>query len=101
MRVFILGLLLLVSTASFSQWIAVKPYLQNAEPTSIHIMWETSSDNATEVEYGLTNGLGTTITGTSATGFATSQVHDVYLTGLQPATKYFYKAKTGSLERLH
>ena len=89
--------ILFLSAQVFSQSLVVKPYLQNAEPTSIHIMWETSSDNATSVEYGLTNALGTTVSGTSATGFGLSQVHDVELTGLQPATRYYYKAITGSI----
>ena len=64
----------------------------------MHVMWETNSDNSTSVEYGLTNALGSTTSGTSATGNGASQVHDVELTGLQPATKYYYKAVTGSTE---
>jgi len=46
----------------------------------------------------LTNALGTSVSGTSATGFGFSQVHDVQLTGLELATKYYYKAVTGSVE---
>lgn len=88
----------LLSTQVFAQSMDVKPYLQNAEPTSIHIMWETSSDNSTSVEYGLTNALGTTVSGTAATGFGASFVHDVQLTGLDPATKYYYKTVTSSTE---
>ncbi|MDP6909035.1 MAG: FN3 domain-containing metallophosphoesterase family protein, partial [Flavobacteriales bacterium] len=76
----------------------VKPYLQNAEPTSIHVMWETNTDNSTTVEYGLTSSLGSSMSGTAATGNGASFVHDVELTGLQPATKYYYKAITGSTE---
>jgi hypothetical protein len=89
---------LLISSMALGQSMVVKPYLQNAEPTSIHIMWETGTDNSTSIEYGLTNALGTTVTGTASTGFVLSQVHDVHLTGLQPATKYYYKAITGSTE---
>lgn len=76
----------------------VKPYLQNAEPTSIHVMWETSTDNSTSVEYGLTTSLGMTVSGTAVTGNGSSQIHDVGLSGLTPATKYYYKTITGSLE---
>lgn len=82
----------------FAQNIIVKPYLQNAEPNSIHIMWETSTNGSTEVDYGLTNTLGTTVTGTSETGFILSRIHDVHLTGLQPATKYYYKVRTDNTE---
>lgn len=84
------------SFSAFSQSLVVKPYLQNAEPTSIHILWETGTDNSTTVEYGLTTGLGTSVSGTSVTGSGASQLHDVELTGLQPATSYYYKAITGS-----
>ena len=81
-----------------AQNMTVKPYLQNAEPTSIHIMWETSSSGSSTVEYGLTNALGSTANGSAITGFITSRIHDVELTGLEPATKYYYKTVTGSLE---
>ena len=83
---------------SYSQTLVVKPYLQHAEPTSMHVMWETSTNNSSVVEYGLANTLGSTATGTAFTGSGASYVHDVELTGLQPATKYYYKAVTGSLE---
>ena len=76
----------------------VKPYLQNAEPTSIHIMWETDMDNSTTVEYGLTTSLGTSVPGSAVTGNGASQIHDVGLTGLTPATKYYYKTVTGTME---
>jgi len=92
-----LSLVLFASTC-FSQTLVVKPYLQNAEPTSIHIMWETSSNNASVVEYGPTSSLGSSVSGTAFTGSGSSYVHDVELTGLQPATKYYYKAVTGSVE---
>jgi hypothetical protein len=98
MRLSLLFAALFISSGLIAQTLVVKPYLQNADPTSMHVMWETSSDNSTSVEYGLTNSLGTTVSGTAITGNGASQVHDVELTGLTPATKYFYKAITGSLE---
>jgi len=82
----------------FGQNMTVKPYLQNAEPTSMHIMWESSTSGSSDVEYGLTNALGSSVSGSSITGFGISRIHDVALTGLQPATKYYYKTVTGSLE---
>jgi hypothetical protein len=98
MRSFLSLVLLLTTLLTSAQNMVVKPYLQNAEPTSIHIMWETSSDNSTTVEYGTTTSLGTSVVGTAFTGSGSSYVHDVELTELQPATKYYYKAVTGSLE---
>ncbi|MCF8460286.1 MAG: fibronectin type III domain-containing protein [Flavobacteriales bacterium] len=83
---------------SVAQNMTVKPYLQNAEPTSMHVMWESSTSGSSTVEYGLTNALGSTANGSSITGFGISRIHDVELSGLQPATKYFYKTVTGSLE---
>ncbi|MGB1318499.1 MAG: metallophosphoesterase, partial [Flavobacteriales bacterium] len=41
--------------------------------------------------------LGTSVSGSAATGFGVSRIHDVHLTGLQPATKYFYRATTDDL----
>lgn len=98
MRLHFTALAILTSSVAFSQNMVVKPYLQNAEPTSIHIMWETSSNNSSTVEFGTTTSLGTTTIGTAFTGSGASYVHDVELTGLQPATKYYYKAVTGTLE---
>jgi phosphodiesterase/alkaline phosphatase D-like protein len=82
----------------FAQNIVVKPYLQNAEPTSMHVMWETSTAGASEVQYGTTTALGTTVQATIATGSGISRICDAHLTGLQPATKYYYKAVTNVTE---
>jgi hypothetical protein len=98
MRSFLSLAFSLAALVASAQNLVVKPYLQNAEPTSIHIMWETSSDNSSTVEYGTTTSLGTSVVGTAFTGSGSSYVHDVELTGLQPATKYYYKVVTGSLE---
>lgn len=81
-----------------SQTIVVEPYLQDAEPNSMVIMWETSSDNSTSVEYGLTASLGLVASGTAITGNGTSQIHTVNLTGLAPGSRYYYKAITGTTQ---
>lgn len=92
--------LVLTSLTSYvlAQTIVVQPYLQDAEPTSMAIMWETDSDNATSVEYGLTAALGTLASGTAVTGNGSSQIHTVVLSGLTPGTRYYYKAITGTTE---
>lgn len=98
MRLSLLFSILLISSGLNAQNMVVKPYLQNAEPTSIHIMWETDSDNSTSVDYGLTSSLGAVVSGSAVTGNGASRVHDVALTGLTPATKYYYRTITSGLE---
>lgn len=90
--------LFVFSTPSYSQSLVVKPYLQNAEPTSMHVMWEISTAVASEVQFGTTTGLGTTVQATLATGLGVSRICDAQLTGLQPATKYYYKVVSGNTQ---
>lgn len=44
--------ILLVAVASMAQTIGVQPYLQDAEPTRMTIMWETTSGTQSTVDYG-------------------------------------------------
>ncbi|SOE21171.1 Purple acid Phosphatase, N-terminal domain [Spirosomataceae bacterium TFI 002] len=74
----------------------VKPFLQDAEPTSIIIKWETSSGEESTVEYGTTQKLGSKANGIAYdVNFNESRVHEVKLTGLKRFTEYFYRVKTG------
>ncbi|RXG11318.1 3',5'-cyclic AMP phosphodiesterase CpdA [Leeuwenhoekiella aestuarii] len=76
----------------------VHPYLQDAEPTSIRIKWETEFKGESIVEWGLTAKLGNKTTGTSSkVNFGESRLHEVQLTGLERFTTYFYRVKTGKL----
>lgn len=61
-------------------------------------MWETSSGVESTVEYGTSNSLGNLTTGTSITGEGSAQIHITEISGLQPDTKYYYRAKTGSYQ---
>lgn len=88
--------LLLNSLALSSQTILIQPYLQNATPQSIVIMWETDSNNESIIRYGPTPGLGSTTSGSSITTLGTKILHTVTLSGLDPDTKYYYKAITGN-----
>jgi hypothetical protein len=74
----------------------VLPYLQNATPTRMVIMWETNVNSESIVEYGLTAALGSSTAGTSINTSGGTVLHTVTLTGLNAGTGYFYKAKTGS-----
>ena len=76
--------------------ILVQPYLQNAEPNSITIMWETTNGEESIVEYGTTSKLGKKATGNAEDiNFSDSRVHTVKVTGLERFTEYYYRVKTG------
>ena len=77
-----------------SQIILVGPYLQDAKPNSIRIMWETSLGQESLVEYGLTTSLGSSASGSSTLSFGVFQVHDTKIDGLLPNTRYYYRVKT-------
>jgi len=76
--------------------IRVQPYLQDAQPTSIKIMWETSSGEESTVEYGLSPGLGKKASGISYDiNFSEARIHEVKLEGLKRFTEYYYRVSTG------
>lgn len=79
-----------------AQTILVQPYLQNATPSSIVIMWETNVNTETILQYGLTTSLGSSVTGSVITTLGNTQLHTANLTGLNAATRYYYRAKTGT-----
>lgn len=77
----------------------VEPYLQDATPTSIHIMWETNTGGKCELFWGPTKDLGNqTDRVFSIVNHRPSQIHRVHLENLSPSTTYFYKVKTGPSE---
>jgi hypothetical protein len=78
-----------------AQSIKVQPYLQDASPHSIFILWETDSLSESIVEWGLTDDLVNTSTGTAITSAGTAQIHEVQLVNLERFTKYFYRVKAG------
>ena len=76
----------------------VQPYLQDAEPNSIKIMWETSMDEESVVEWGLTPKLGKKTKGMAYDiNFSESRIHEVKLEGLQRFTEYYYRVKTAKM----
>lgn len=77
----------------------VKPYLQDAEPNSIVIKWETSANEESIVEWGETAKLGQKTTGKAeGVNFTESRLHEVRLTGLKRLTTYYYRVQTGKLK---
>jgi hypothetical protein len=79
-----------------SQQRVLGPYLQNAGPTSMVVMWETSGPTPSRVSYGLTEALGNESTGGSQVGFLFSRIHTVRLEDLTPSTEYFYSVNFGN-----
>ena len=78
--------------------ILVQHYLQDAEPNSITIMWETSSGEESIVEYGTSPRLGKKAEGNAeGINFSDTRVHSVKLKGLERFTEYYYRVKTGKL----
>jgi len=88
----------LYSLLSFSQNINVGPYLQDAEPNSITIMWETSSGDESTVEWGETASLGNSTSGIFITGSGFSRIHITALSGLTANTKYYYRVITNDTQ---
>ncbi len=66
------------------------PYLQNVTPTSITIMWETTGVIVGTVEFGENDRFDR-----EATDSRPRTIHEVHLTGLDPATTYTYRVRFG------
>ena len=89
---------LFVSSSLIGQNINVGPYLQDAEPSSITIMWETSSGNESVVEWGTSSSLGNSSSGIFIAGNGLSRIHTTMISGLEPNTKYYYRVITNNAQ---
>ncbi len=98
MKLTALSILLLHPIWVYSQLILIQPYLQDAQPNSIKILWETDGGEESIVEWGPTPELGHSATGDSRSmNFSKHQLHEVQLTGLQRFSEYYYRVKTGKV----
>ena len=79
-----------------AQEISIQPYLQDASPTSISILWETTSAEESVVEWGATDALGNTTLGIAYPSNGEARIHEVEIQGLQRFTKYFYRVNKSS-----
>ncbi len=86
-----------LSAGLFGQTMTIKPYLQDATPHSIFILWETSEGEESIVEWGPTDTLGQSVAG-SFSVHEGRVLHQVKIDSLQGFTKYYYKVRTGSIE---
>ena len=92
-----LSIFISILSWSFTQSFHIKPYLQNATPTSITIMWETTSYSESIVEWGETEDLGNSTLGTAEVGFLFSYIHTVQISDLTPNAIYHYRTVTEGL----
>lgn len=91
-----INLQFLCSSLILGQNIIVKPYLQDASPNSIKILWETSNCNTGFTHWGLTDSLVNTTAATSEQSLGSNCIHTTILNGLDPETTYFYKVGSNS-----
>lgn len=68
------------------------PYLQMVTPASAIVRWRTDIPGNSQVAYGLTAGS----LGSNASNATSSTEHEVTLSGLSPATQYFYSVGTST-----
>ncbi len=87
------GLLLCIALATAAE-IRVAPFLQDAHPDSVWVVWETDGGDDGVVRFGLTTP-DQSATGEGEAGPAGAVVHSVQLTGLSPDTAYVYEVQTG------
>jgi hypothetical protein len=89
MRKFLLALIMLffiASTTTAQVRIKVGPYLQSPTPTSIKVMWRTTTPTSSKVVFGESlSSLNQTVIDTAVT-----TKHTVELKNLQPYNKYYY-----------
>ena len=98
MRIIASLFLCVLSANSIAQTFIVKPYVQDATPNSIRILWETSSGDESVVNWGISEELGNTTIGEpylSEFGFI---MHNVLIEGLDRFTNYYYQVTTGGAE---
>ncbi|MEZ4891727.1 MAG: fibronectin type III domain-containing protein [Saprospiraceae bacterium] len=79
---------------SNAQNISIQPYLQDATPQSIFILWETDSEEESIVEWGTAIPWEMNLWVSLMSSNGTSRVHEVQLDNLSPFTEYFYRVKT-------
>ncbi len=92
-------LLCIMVCVNHAQSIVVKPYLQDASPSSMTIMWEVSDADMAVVDYGTSPfSLDQSVESTTQVGSGTSEIHTAILNGLNDNTKYYYKVSLNSGE---
>ena len=89
---------IIITSFLFPVSLVVEPYLQNATPTSMTILWETDSDSQSIVEWGMYVFLTESTSGSSFSNYGNSKIHTVEITDLLPNTRYYYRVVVGNYE---
>jgi calcineurin-like phosphoesterase family protein/purple acid phosphatase-like protein/type IX secretion system substrate protein len=80
---------------SFGQTILVEPYLQDAEPASIQILWETDGGTSGSIEWGTDfNNLNQSESASSTITSGANLLYLAKLSGLSANTRYYYRTVT-------
>ena len=78
----------------FAQVVDRYPYIQSPDQSSVIIAWNTATAGAGTLNWGTSSAsLNNTVSDTAST-----QLHALTITGLQPNTKYYYQAICGSFQ---
>ncbi|HIA06149.1 MAG TPA: T9SS type A sorting domain-containing protein [Flavobacteriales bacterium] len=83
-----------------AQQLLVNPYLQDASPTSITVMWEADGQYTSLLKWGTSPALGDTVIATGEVSFLTSYIYTANLTGLLGNTKYYYRVNSGGVSSI-
>jgi hypothetical protein len=76
------------------------PYIQNATPDSVTIMWESDLAKQGKVNYGTSDASGNTINATVTPSGANTYIQKVVLKPLQDGTSYYFRAIDNSTPNL-
>ena len=87
-------LFLIASSFAFSQVADRYPYIQSPDQASVIIAWNNATSGIGSVNWGTSSG---SLTNT-VSDFASTQLHALTISGLQPNTKYYYQAVCGSFQ---
>lgn len=90
-------LLLALLSLAHAQDVRVEPYLQVMTSESVTVRWETSDGAESRVVWGTDQQtLGSQTEGTWWESADASSLHEVAITGLSPATRYWYRVESGA-----
>ena len=93
-RIFLFVIITCSIVSSYSQVVDRYPNIQSPDETSAIIAWRTATATVGTVQWGTAFGsLTNTITESSS-----NQIHAITISGLQPNTKYFYTATSGTFQ---
>jgi len=77
----------------------VEPYLQDGEPQSMRVMWESAQAGAATLEWGTDEGLGNVLDSEGVVSIG-GAMHDVLISDLTPDTPYYYRVSSGAATTL-